>query len=190
MLSDLFDPPDEVRYSTIPGIPDVYKVGTDGSFWSCRKIVPGIGRCGNYGSVDRSSWTKLKPHSDGKYLAVSITIGDGTCITKHLHTLILTAFIGARPNGLQCRHLDGDPANCQLDNLRWGTPAENGEDMKRHGKHAHGERNGGAKLTEEQVKEIRLLHSQGVSYSKLTSRFGVGKSTISRIVRGTHWTRI
>ena len=50
-----------------------------------------------------------------------------------VHRLVLEAFVGPRPAGMECRHLDGDPANNHLENLAWGTSKENGEDMTRHG---------------------------------------------------------
>lgn len=52
-----------------------------------------------------------------------------------VHRLVLEAFVGPCPPGMQTRHLDGDPGNNHLGNLRWGTPAENNRDTLRHGRH-------------------------------------------------------
>lgn len=52
-----------------------------------------------------------------------------------VHRLVLTVFVGPCPPGMQTRHLDGDPGNNHLGNLRWGTPAENNRDTLRHGRH-------------------------------------------------------
>ncbi|MDN5857893.1 MAG: NUMOD4 motif-containing HNH endonuclease [Pseudonocardia sp.] len=52
-----------------------------------------------------------------------------------VHALVAEAFHGPRPAGLHVRHLDGDPANGTPANLRYGTPAENADDMLRHGRH-------------------------------------------------------
>jgi len=37
----------------------------------------------------------------------------------YVHQLVLTAFAGQCPPGLECRHLDGDLTNNQIENLRW-----------------------------------------------------------------------
>jgi hypothetical protein len=50
-----------------------------------------------------------------------------------VHRLVLEAFVGPCPEGMQCRHLDGNPSNNRLENLCWGTPIENWDDKVRHG---------------------------------------------------------
>lgn len=37
-----------------------------------------------------------------------------------IHRLVLEAFVGECPEGMKTRHLDGDPANNRLSNLKWG----------------------------------------------------------------------
>src|SRR5688572_24881149 len=53
--------------------------------------------------------------------------------TVQVHVLVLTAFVGPRPPGLVCRHLDGNPENNIPDNLAWGTSSQNKYDSIRHG---------------------------------------------------------
>lgn len=60
----------------------------------------------------------------------------GRKCTHYVHALVLTAFRGPCPDGRVCCHNDGDPANNCLDNLRWGTQADNILDQVRHGRHA------------------------------------------------------
>lgn len=45
-----------------------------------------------------------------------------------------------------------------------------------------------AKLTQEQVNQIRRLAAKGVDRKALVARFGVSKSTIGEILRGDAWT--
>ena len=52
---------------------------------------------------------------------------------RYIHQLVLEGFVGKRENGLETRHLDGNPANNQLSNLVWGTRQENQFDRLRHG---------------------------------------------------------
>lgn len=70
--------------------------------------------------------------------------------------------------------------------LSWKTPAENQADRVKHGTHRRGERNKGAKLTEEAVREIIAL--KGVEpLRKLAVRFGVSTWTVEDIHRGRNW---
>lgn len=55
---------------------------------------------------------------------------------RPIHQLVMAAFVGAIPEGLEVRHLDGDPSNNALTNLRYGTHSENMLDAVRHGTHA------------------------------------------------------
>ena len=46
-----------------------------------------------------------------------------------VHILVAEAFIGPCPNGQEVRHLDDDPKNNHLNNLAYGTHADNGRDQ-------------------------------------------------------------
>ena len=46
---------------------------------------------------------------------------------RYVHQLVMEAFVGPRPAGMDTRHLDGNPANNALANLAYGTPSENAE---------------------------------------------------------------
>lgn len=62
---------------------------------------------------------------------------DGQRIVRKVHQLVALAFLGPRPEGQEVLHVDGNPANPQLANLRYGTSRENKLDVVRHGKHNH-----------------------------------------------------
>lgn len=104
-----------------------------------------------------------------------------------IHRLVLEAFVGPRPDGLEARHRDGDPTNNRLDNLLWGTSSDNENDKRRHGTMQYGERNGMTKLTEEQVREIISRHANGESQRALAVAFGIRQPQVSRIVTGRRW---
>lgn len=60
---------------------------------------------------------------------------EGVSKTWKVHTLVLEAFVGPRPEGMGCRHLDSNPENNHLSNLCWGTQTENMKDMTDAGRH-------------------------------------------------------
>ena len=53
--------------------------------------------------------------------------------TRYVHSLVAEAFIGARPEGMEICHGDGDRTNNSLENLRYGTRSDNMLDRVRHG---------------------------------------------------------
>ena len=69
--------------------------------------------------------------------------------------------------------------------LSWKTPKENSADMVAHGTALRGEKNGKAKLTCEQVLEIRA--AKHLSPSALAKTFNVTRQTISSVLLGESW---
>lgn len=77
---------------------------------------------------------KKKPSKIGGYGMVSLR-DSGRDRYVSVHTLVLESFVGPRPEENVCRHLDGNPSNDRLENLRWGTQKENIQDSIKHGTH-------------------------------------------------------
>lgn len=76
-----------------------------------------------------------KPRYDG-YVPVTMW-REGAQHVLLIHAVVLASFVGPRPEGLEVLHRDGDRANNRLDNLSWGTHAENVRDQLAHGTHTH-----------------------------------------------------
>lgn len=53
--------------------------------------------------------------------------------THEVHRLIALTFLGERPEGMETRHVDGNPLNCCASNLAYGTRSENVRDKRAHG---------------------------------------------------------
>ena len=56
-------------------------------------------------------------------------------LSRPIHALVLESFEGPRPSGAEIRHLNGNPLDNRLSNLRYGTKSENMLDAVRHGTH-------------------------------------------------------
>ena len=126
----------------------------------------------------------------GGYLYANLTLGEpGARYERQLHVgvLVLETFVGPRPEGKQCCHWDGNPANNKLSNLRWGTPQENADDRKRHGHNLAGQSHGSATVTEADVIALRVRCANGEQTGTLSQEFGLSKSTICRIASGKLW---
>ena len=71
--------------------------------------------------------------------------------------------------------------------LRWATHLENEADKIAHGTVAHGERNGHAKLTQDQVLYIRT--ASGLQ-KDIAAKFGIDQSMVSFIKRRRNWAHL
>jgi len=183
-----------VRYAQIkPG----YRVGTDGSVWS-QVYSAGVGKR-RFGE-----WRLLKPTPQYRgHLMVCI----GRRNRRLVHRLVLEAFVGPCPPGMECRHFpDRDPSNNQLVNLQWGTPAENYADSVVHGTASYfggkpcrdGRPVGSGRLTPEQVNEIKATVPKCKSRSwrkaeivaSLAVKFGISKEYVRMIARGIRCQKV
>jgi len=161
-----------------------YRVGNDGTVWSCRIR-------GNRGGIG-TEWRQLKATAKQPwgYMEVGV-MQDGKRIDRLVHRLVLEAFVGPRPEGMECRHLDGNPANNATWNIEWGTSVENSADQATHGTRDFGEHHGRSKLTDAYVAEaIQLRKSGEWSYRQLAAKYGVTMHAVRCAVLGITWKHI
>lgn len=93
------------------------------------------------------------------------------------------------PN-LHLLHSCDNPPCCNPAHLREGTDADNMLDKVLRNRQRKGESIPSSILTEENVKEIRLLLSRGIKGSELSRRFGVSPATISGIKHEKKWKHV
>jgi len=60
---------------------------------------------------------------------------------QYVHQLVAKAFVGPRPEGLEIRHLNGNPRDNRPINLKYGTTKENAQDTIKHRKQKHRRQN-------------------------------------------------
>lgn len=106
-----------------------------------------------------------------------------------IHRMVLLAWVGECPPGHESRHLDGDRTNNNLSNLAWATHVENCADRREHGTELFGEDHRQAKLTERDVREIRLLRST-MSVRALARRYGVHPASVHDAATGKTWGHV
>jgi hypothetical protein len=142
-----------------------------------------------------TGWHKLKPAriptTHGRtYLVVDIR-KDGIKRQWSVHSLILEAFIGRRPEGMEgCHFPDPDPTNNNLSNLRWDTPSGNNRDKVFQGTHQLGSKNPRSKLVESDIPEIRQLSALGWSKAAIARRFSVSVGLIRMVLNRKIWTHV
>lgn len=84
---------------------------------------------------------ELRPNTDRKGYEYVILRRAGGSRCQKVHVLVARAFLGNRPEGMVIRHLDGNPLNNSVHNLRYGTPSENNLDAVQHGTHGQARKN-------------------------------------------------
>jgi hypothetical protein len=114
----------DVEYRNIPGF-DGYRAGSDGSIWSCWERGGAAGQKG--------AWRKLSGRRHVRSGHVYVKTRLSKTKLNAVHHLVMLAFEGPCPNGLECRHLNGNPQDNRFENLKWGTRLENIHDAIRHG---------------------------------------------------------
>jgi hypothetical protein len=78
--------------------------------------------------------TKTLSPGFGGYMTTSL-YRNGQHVKRRVHSLVLDAFVGLAPAGMECLHKNGDPVDNRLSNLRWGTSSDNKWDIVQHGNH-------------------------------------------------------
>jgi hypothetical protein len=120
------------------------------------------------------------------YLRTTITI-DGRSRLLRVHTAVLDAFRGPRPDGCDASHLNGNRTDNRRANLVWESASDNQRRKLEHGTLVHGERHKCAKLSEVDVRQMRLRLRAGERKSDLASEYQVSRTLVGWIAKGKAW---
>lgn len=130
----------------------------------------------------------------GKVLSQSLANGypqvnvriDGKFTSKKVHRLVADAFIGPKPSLIhQVAHKDGIRTNNVVTNLRWATPVENSCDDIANGVRLEGERHPLAKLSFEDITNIRQNYTDFII--DVAAKYGIDKSHVRGIIAYKAW---
>jgi hypothetical protein len=132
----------------------------------------------------------LKPITLGKYVGLQIVHNDGKVKKEYLHRIIARTFLGEPQEGEECAHIDGNRLNSSLENLQWVSRSINHSHKHAHGTAANGEANPMHKLTEDDVRQMREIRKDGLSYSAIAQRFYVSTMTAHRAIKRVSWGHI
>ena len=128
----------------------------------------------------------LRPQKHpGGYVCVKLYKGSRKAWARTVHALVAATWLPPKPTPAhEVDHVDDDKRNNAASNLEWVTSQENKLRAVRSGIAYTGERNGAAKLTDEQVDAIRAACAGGQSQRAVAARFGVSQGHVSDIAAG------
>jgi len=123
------------------------------------------------------------------WLGCTSNAGYGLCgsekgKTASAHRASYEAYKGKIPDGMVVAHACDNRLCVNPDHLWLATHAENSADMVAKKRSASGEKCGGSKLNEEQIKFIR---ESGLSHRELGTMFNVSHANIGYMKRGATW---
>lgn len=151
------------------------------------------------GSVDVRFWGHVqKQEGDGCWLWDGATYHDGYGafgLTPHMmrraHRMAWELTHGPIPAGLVVCHRCDVRLCCRPDHLFLGTVKENQQDMATKGRSTKGEKNRAAKLTDAQVRALRLEYAQGgITMYRLAKNHGLNNQHVWKIVRRLLWRNL
>lgn len=173
------------KWVAVPGYEGRYEVSSCGQVRSLGIVVNAKGGANAF---RKGRILKQAVKSSG-YRQVTLCAADDSRRSVLVHVLVAQAFLGQRPRGHHVRHLDCNPANNCVENITYGSPAENAKDTIECGRRPRGDAHPRAKLTEFEAREI--LESKGlVSPQVLALVFGIAREHVWQIQSGRCWAHL
>ena len=170
----------EESWRRVPGYDGWYEVSTLGRIRSWR--IPG--KFDEWATSPRILTCK----KNKGYVHVLLTHPVLGKMDVAVHHVVLSTFVGRRPTGHVCDHINALPSDNRVSNLRWVTWRDNSRHafaMGRMNPTAAGRAR--AKLDESDVREIRRLRREGVNRPSVAAKFGISENSVWRIVSRRAW---
>lgn len=165
------------------------------------RVIPGFERyeASNFGRIKRiKSGLIRRPQKTIKgYLRLRIHRGmNGEIANEYVHSLVMMAFVGPRPDGNITNHINYVRDDCRPENLEYVTPKQNAshshERMIRNSGviNRNGEMNYRSKLKESDIIDIRARYDAGESKRELAREYGVCPRAIFSILTRLTWKHV
>lgn len=122
----------EETWLPIPGYEAHYEISDRGRVRSLDRYITDKN---GFRRFHRGVIRKPKRHRGG-YLELPLSLV-GCRVMYTVHRLVMMAFIGPRPSGLEICHNNGDKTDNRLSNLRYDTRSANCQDSLKHGNNWH-----------------------------------------------------
>lgn len=175
-----------VEWRPVVGFEEIYEVSSEGRIRSLDRLVTQENRGGPCHQMVRGK--EIRNAVSRGYVVVNLW-KNGRPVKRGVHRVMLEAFVGPCPDGMEACHNDGQRSNNVISNLRYGTPMENGHDKVVHGHSRPGSQSYLSKLDERTVLEIRESASE-LTRNQLSAKFDVPIANLGYILRRQTWRHI
>lgn len=146
-----------------------------------------------YWHTSQNCWLWLGPKSEGPYGRFTIK---NALYSPHRVAFVL--WNTAIPINMCVCHTCDNPRCVNPSHLFLGTTLDNVRDKIRKNRYSRvgnrgrvkGEKNGCAKLTEENIIQIRKLRKAGLTYKEIGQKFGISRTHTTRICCMRNWRHI
>lgn len=185
------------RWLPVVGYEGLYEVSDLGRVRSLDRVLEQFHpKFGVYERRFRGRLLKAKVCTKGPYGNwLNVMLGRGRDGSRYhlVSRLVLAAFVGACPQGMEAAHNNGDPEDNRLTNLRWDTHSSNQLDIRRCGHHT--KMIGSPRLSDTEVRAIRRAVKGGATLKSQALRYGFKLNkghaqAIAAIVHGRTYTRV
>ncbi len=169
-----------LKWHDIPGFPG-YRVDEGGGVWSCWKST---GRP-EYTQKMCNEWKRLKPQprpEDGRK-RYTLKDAEGNYRRIYASHLVLIAFVGPCPEGMEACHNNGVCTDDSRTNLRWDTPVANKADMLAHGTRLMGENHPKTKLSDDDIRQVIEIRRRGERLKVIAGMFNVTEQRVHQICK-------
>lgn len=169
------------QWKAVPGFENRYEVSNFGNVKSLSHRVRLVASGTETTRLTKERLLKPGGSERNKFSKGCVTVNLAESGSRQVHALVMLAFIGPRPNGLDIAHNDGNPLNNKLTNLRYATRSSNMQDAIAHGRYV---------FLPEDVRRIRkeCENSKRGTQAKLAKIYKVTGAMISRIVtKKAYW---
>ena len=140
------------------------------------------------GIVLNKNGTQKKFSDNGRGYPISRFVIDGKWKTMTQHTVVANCYLGDRPEGFEVNHIDNNKWNNSTENLEYISKRDNRLQMYKDGRDASVKRNANAKYTKSHYYLVKFLHRLGFdNYSELSRLTGVGRTSVIKMCKGTHY---
>lgn len=150
------DPYADETWKPVVGWESRYEVSNYGRVWSISRKIAHRGGTRTVGG----RMLKCSPLRSG-HMTVALCESSDRQVKYLVHRLVLEAFVGPCPEGMEGLHYDDIPANNHLSNLRWGTRSDNMHDRTRNGIDMNGTKNATHCSRGHEFDESNTIHYRG-----------------------------
>ncbi len=175
-------------FKPIVGYEGYYEISNKGN-------VKSLDRLNNRGFKSKGKILKLSFSNHQGYVRIDL-VKNRKRMQYSVHRLVAKAFISNPLNLPEVNHLDLNKRNNSVENLEWSNRLDNVRHGIINGKPRNynpqrGEEKENSILTEEKVKNIRLLYSSGdYCYNDICKMFEIKLTTAYKVINGITWKHI